>query len=198
MAGTISLSPMPNTSPTPAPSRLVLWLCAIVCGVLLTPACAVTRPTVKIGLVAPFEGEYRQVGYEVIYAVRLAVREANAAGGVAGHTVELVALDDQGDPDRAREQARKLSLDPQVRLALGHWLTVTTQAAGPAYAALGLPFWPAPPLTDTPAPDPGFADPGFADRYRAIAVNVEPGPRAVQAYWLTRQALAALAVRLAP
>lgn len=114
-------------------------------GLLLTAlglltGCAVTRPVVKIGLVAPFEGRYRAVGYEVIYAARLAVREANAAGGVAGYSVELVALDDSGGPDQALEQVRKLAADPQVVGALGHWLAATTQAAAPEYPRLGLPL----------------------------------------------------------
>lgn len=99
-----------------------------------------TRPVVKIGLVAPFEGRYRNLGYEVIYAVRLAVREANAAGGVAGHSVELAALDDSGDPEMAVEQARKLATDPQVVAVLGHWLDATTSAAAPEYERLSLPL----------------------------------------------------------
>src|SRR6187401_305291 len=74
----------------------------------------ITRPVVKIGLVAPFEGRYRDVGYEVIYAVRLAVREANAAGGIAGYSVELLTLDDSDDPDMAVAQAQKIATDPQV------------------------------------------------------------------------------------
>lgn len=106
----------------------------------LAGACAVTRPTVKIGLAAPFEGRYRAVGYDVIYAVRLAVREANAAGGVAGYSLELVALDDSGDPEQAVTQARKLAVDPQIVAVLGHWLDVTTVAAAPEYARAGLPL----------------------------------------------------------
>ena len=34
-----------------------------------------TRPVVKIGLVAPFEGRYRALGYEVLYAVKWAIGE---------------------------------------------------------------------------------------------------------------------------
>lgn len=172
-----------------APSRAWLWLGALLMGTLLATACAVTRPTAKIGLVAPFEGAHRQVGYEAIFAVRLAVREANAAGGVAGHTVELVALDDQGDPARAIEQAHKLSLDPQVYVVLGHWLTATTAAAAPEYARLGLPWLP-PPATAPPL------TPAQQESYRAIAGGMEPGPIAARAYALTRQALTALAASL--
>jgi ABC-type branched-subunit amino acid transport system substrate-binding protein len=121
-------------------SRLPICLWAITVHCLLLTACAVTRPIVKIGLVAPFEGRYREVGYEVIYATRLAVREANAAGGVAGYSVELVALDDGGDPELAAEQARKLATDPQVIGVIGHWLNATTNAAALEYDQLGIPL----------------------------------------------------------
>ncbi len=107
-----------------------------------------TRPSLKIGLVAPFAGRYREVGEEVIYAIRLAVREANAAGGIGGYTVELMALDDGGDPARAAEQAHKLATDPQVVGVIGHWLDSTTLAAAPVYADFGIPF-----LATTTFPD---------------------------------------------
>ncbi len=121
----------------PDPRRMLGVLLAA--GLLLGACVPVTRPVVKIGLVAPFEGRYREVGYSVIYAVRLAVREANQSG-VAGYAVELMALDDSGEADMAAEQARKLATDPQVLGAVGHWLDETTQAAAPEYAAAGLPL----------------------------------------------------------
>jgi branched-chain amino acid transport system substrate-binding protein len=95
---------------------------------------------VKIGLVAPFEGRYRYVGYDVIYAVRLALREANAAGGVNGYSVELVAYDDGADPAMAAEQARKLAADPAVVAAIGHFREGPTRAALSAYADAGIPL----------------------------------------------------------
>lgn len=107
---------------------------------LFLTACAVTRPTIKIGLVAPFEGRDRAVGYDVIWAVRLAVREANEQALVPGYGLELVALDDMGDEQRAREQAGKLAADPQVVAVLGHWLQTTTTAASEDYATAGLPL----------------------------------------------------------
>ncbi len=106
------------------------------------------KPTIKIGLVGPFEGRYREVGQEVIYAVRLAVRQANASGGAGGYTVELMAFDDSGDPAQAAEQARKLSTDPQVMGVIGNWLDATTLAAAPVLAQSGIPF-----LATTAAPD---------------------------------------------
>jgi len=98
------------------------------------------RPTVKIGLVAPFEGGWRYVGYDVIYAVRLALREANAAGGVGGYSVELVAYDDGADPAMAVEQVRKLSADREVVAAIGHFREETTGAASSVYVEAGIPL----------------------------------------------------------
>ena len=68
-------------------------------GVLLMCAgCRATADTetVKIGLVAPFEGAQRALGYDVLAAVRIAIAEQNAAGGVGGRAVALVALNDEG------------------------------------------------------------------------------------------------------
>ena len=115
----------------PTPCLLLLASCFLLLTSCLSPTTrfpGTVRPTVKIGLVAPFEGRYRYVGYDVIYAVRLALREANAAGGVGGYSVELVAYDDRADPALAVEQARKLAADPAVVVAVGHFHEGTTAA----------------------------------------------------------------------
>lgn len=97
-----------------------------------------TGPLLKIGLVAPFEGRWRARGYEVLYAVKLAVGEWNAAGGVGGYRVELVALDDGGEPAAAVQQVRELAVDADVVGVVGHFSEATTLAAAPEYAAQGL------------------------------------------------------------
>lgn len=126
-------------------SRLLRWILALL--TVWMSACSVpgaTRPTVKIGLVAPFEGRYREVGYGLFAAVRLAMREDSAAGGVGvggrRYSVELVAYDDGADPEMARQQAGKLAVDHQVVVVIGHFREETTRAALPTYAAEGLPL----------------------------------------------------------
>lgn len=121
-----------------AASKWLAWTASLL---IVLAACAPsTRPAVKIGLVAPFVGRYREIGEEVVYAVRLAIREANEAGGVHGNSIELMAYDDEGDPELAAEQARKVAMDPQVIGVVGHWLDATTLAAAPVYAAAGIPL----------------------------------------------------------
>jgi hypothetical protein len=108
----------------------------------MTGACAVAqpvRPVTKIGLAAPFEGQYRYVGYEAMYAARLALREANATGGVGGYSVELVAYDDQGTADGARTAARNLVLDPSVGAVIGHFRDESNEVAQVLYDSAGLP-----------------------------------------------------------
>ena len=111
--------------------------CALL--LLFLTACVSTQPVVKIGLVAPFEGRYRPIGYEAIYAARLAIREINARGGIEGRRIELVALDDRGDPAKSIEAARQLALDPQVVAVIGHYQPDSTDAAIGVYCAEGLP-----------------------------------------------------------
>jgi len=95
---------------------------------------------VKIGLVAPFEGTFRYIGYDAIYAARLAVREINAAGGVGGRMLELVAYDDRADVEMAMASARSLDVDPDVVAVIGHYRQTTTAAAGEIYASAGIPL----------------------------------------------------------
>jgi hypothetical protein len=47
-------------------------------------------------------------------AVRQRLIDANAAGGAAGYRLELVSLDDEGDPTVAARRAGELAADPLV------------------------------------------------------------------------------------
>ena len=93
-------------------------------------------PTVKIGLVAPFEGLYRATGYEVLFAVKLALQERNGGQGLGGYRVELVALNDFNEPTEAAKQARALAADPDIVGIIGHLSSEATRAALPVYREL--------------------------------------------------------------
>lgn len=118
--------------------RLAGWWVVVIVGTLLA-GCTATRPTVKIGLVAPFEGVHRPLGYAVLYGAQLALQERNAQGGAGGYGVELVALSDDGQAASAGRQAQALAADPGVVGVLGPWQTATAQAAAPLFAQAGLP-----------------------------------------------------------
>lgn len=113
---------------------------AILLLIPLLGACGCPMPTtVKIGLVAPFEGSYRSIGYDAVYAARLAVREINATGGIDGVRLELVAYDDRGEIELAERAARNLTVDADVLVVVGHYRPETSSAAGAIYAEVGLP-----------------------------------------------------------
>lgn len=162
----------------PAVVRLVL---ALVISLLLA-ACAVVDPVVKIGLVAPFEGRHRVLGYDAVYAARLAVRQVNAAGGVGGARVALVALDDGGDRELARQTAASLVVDPDVVAVVGHGLSLTTDAAQPLYRQGDLPLLPLGQAPFAPT-DPGSLPAVFHDAYEAVTPFDETaGPYAGPTY----------------
>ncbi|GAB4533242.1 MAG: hypothetical protein Kow0063_14970 [Anaerolineae bacterium] len=95
-------------------------------------------PLIKIGLAAPFEGLQRPLGYEALAGVKMALAERNAAGGVAGYRVELVALNDFGEPEEARLQAREFAVDPAVIGVVTGWTDETARASLPVYQQAGL------------------------------------------------------------
>ena len=134
---------------------------------LALAGCASVDPVVKVGLVAPFEGRHRDIGYDAVYAARLAVREINAAGGIGGHRVALVALDDRGDVELARGAAAALGVDPGVVAVVGHYLPETTAAAGELYERDSLPLLAAgvAPLASS---DPAALPDGFRAAYEAV------------------------------
>ena len=69
------------------------------------------KEPVKVGLVSSKSGVFAQQGEEVMRAVKFAVEEANAKGGVDGRKVEVAEADDEGTPDAGRRVAEKLARD---------------------------------------------------------------------------------------
>ena len=64
--------------------------------------------TIKIGEINPLSGRFAQQGLEIHQGVKVAVAEANEAGGVGGRMLELVSRDDQSQPDVAISRAEEL------------------------------------------------------------------------------------------
>ena len=150
--------------------------------IILLTGCASVAPVVKVALVGPFEGQERAVGYDVIYSARLAVRQVNEADGIGGYRVSLVALDDGGDPELARQVAESLVIDPAVVAVVGHWEEATTDTAVPIYTAANLPII----QTGTPPfgeYDPALLPADFIKAYEAVTPFEETaGPYAGSAY----------------
>ena len=88
---------------------------------LLLVGCSsyMTTPPVRIALLAPFEGRHREVGYQALYAARLAIAETERTD------IDLLAVNDGGTVDRALSRAAALNRDPLVRavVLLGPYAT---------------------------------------------------------------------------
>jgi ABC-type branched-subunit amino acid transport system substrate-binding protein len=99
------------------------------CTMTILMACSVPRPTIKIALVAPFEGRFREVGYDAFPAMRLALREQFKAGGIGNYEVEFVAYNDNADSAFAERVAHNVILDDRVVAVIGHLRLEPTLAA---------------------------------------------------------------------
>ena len=120
--------------------RGVLWLWPL--AFFLLSCGGSVDPVIKIGLVAPFEGALRVVGYDVIYSARLAVREVNAKGGINGYRIALVAYDDGSYAPSAVNVADSLVIDPAIIGVVGHWSAESNKAVRPIYDSAQLAFVP--------------------------------------------------------
>jgi branched-chain amino acid transport system substrate-binding protein len=64
--------------------------------------------TVKIALEAPLTGDQASNGVDIFDGAKLAVDQANAAGGVLGKKIELLRADDRADPAAGVQVARRM------------------------------------------------------------------------------------------
>ena len=130
------------------PHRLRLPFLALLCLGFLA-SCALpgdAAPVVKIGLIAPFEGLGRPLGYTVLPVVQGAIGHDNLSGRFGRYRVALVAFDDSLHPPTAAAQARALAQDPDVIAVLGPWTAETASAVAPVLSQAGIPTLVAAPL----------------------------------------------------
>ncbi len=126
---------------------------SVIVGLALLVACSMpgdAAPIIKVGLIAPFEGLGRPLGYAVLPAVKLALAQANAAGEFGSYRVALVALNDDGEPATSAAQAQALAQDPDILAALAPWGSETAAAAAPVLRQAGIAALAAAPLASAP------------------------------------------------
>ena len=71
---------------------------------------------IKIAVVDAQSGSNSDLGQFEFRGVSLAVKQANAAGGVDGRKIQLTLYDDQGDPTVGTELARKIASDGDIAM----------------------------------------------------------------------------------
>ncbi|MEZ5851176.1 MAG: ABC transporter substrate-binding protein [Hyphomicrobiaceae bacterium] len=89
-------------------------------------AAAMTIPTgwaiakaapLKVGLMLPYSGTYAKLGENITSAVELLIAEKG--GKLGGRAVEIVKLDDESKPDKAQENAQRLTKRDNVDVLIG-------------------------------------------------------------------------------
>ncbi|MBM7843502.1 ABC transporter substrate-binding protein [Herpetosiphon giganteus] len=113
-------------------------------GLALVSACgSSSQPqseTIKIGFFGPLTGASASDGNNAMHAAKLAIDQANANQSVPGKTFELVAYDDQLEPNQAITVAQKLVTEDKVRAVIGGSYSSTTRAAAPIFQQAGIPM----------------------------------------------------------
>ena len=85
----------------------ILFAIAVVLG-SLSAAAQAQRTPIKLGAMIPLTGGGATVGESAQIAVELAVRNINAAGGIAGRPVQLVIADYQTDATAGVSEVKRL------------------------------------------------------------------------------------------
>lgn len=65
--------------------------------------------TVKIGFIGPLTGDAANYGKLMTQAIKLAVEEKNALGGIGGRKIQFIAEDDEGKVEKANAAIEKLA-----------------------------------------------------------------------------------------
>ncbi|MCR4403301.1 MAG: branched-chain amino acid ABC transporter substrate-binding protein [Firmicutes bacterium] len=154
-----------------------LWIAALVtlavCA-LSGPAFGKDLPSVKIGAAGPFTGDLSKIGLDSLNAIRMAVDEANAEGGVAGRKIEIVVGDDAGDPARAVTVADKFAMDRSVLGVIGPMNSGAVNAALPTYQRAGLV------IISQSATNPSLTERGYSVMHRICPRDDAQGPAAAR------------------
>ncbi|HOX18704.1 MAG TPA: ABC transporter substrate-binding protein, partial [Spirochaetales bacterium] len=105
----------------------------------IAPATTGGAPIV-IGAVLPLTGEVAVFGVSALNGMRLAVDEANAAGGALGRPLELRARDDKGDATEGAAAFRaSIEIDGAIAIA-GTLMSKISLAGAPICQAAGVPM----------------------------------------------------------
>jgi branched-chain amino acid transport system substrate-binding protein len=91
----------------------------------------VTNTEIRFGMAAPFSGSARELGRQMKLGIDTAFGMVNAAGGVHGRQLKLIAADDSYEPMRTVEAMKQLYEKDQVFGIVGNVGTPTATVAVP-------------------------------------------------------------------
>jgi branched-chain amino acid transport system substrate-binding protein len=106
--------------------------CAFAVGCKKKGGDAVVKPAeehLRVGAFMSLTGDTAQYGISALNGIRMAVEEANASGGVAGHRVELLTQDTRSDPAVTEAVVRRFAQESRVHALVGEVVSSRSLAA---------------------------------------------------------------------
>ena len=120
-----------------AVSSSALLLMAVPAVGIASASGAATKPTFVIGYEGPLSGSNAQLGLNMVYAVQLAINNANATGKLP-FKLALAKYDDQGSNTYSPAQAQAAVANKKLVAIVGPAFSGATQAAEPYYSAANI------------------------------------------------------------
>ena len=120
-------------------SRLRFFTALVALCSLAIAAAPIGEP-VKLGFFMSITGRDASFGEAALRGARLAVDDLNAAGGILGRPVELVAEDNRSLPGESATAAKKLLSRDRVVALIGECASARTLEAAPIAQAAGIPL----------------------------------------------------------
>ena len=143
----------------PIHHRAALVVLALFVGLsLVVSGCA--KQGISIGAAGPYTGDLSKIGLDSLNAIRMAVDEFNAAGGINGQEVELIVGDDEAQPSKALAVAEKFVADETVLGVIGPMNSNCVLSALPTYERAGLA------LITQSATNPEITESGYESVFR--------------------------------
>lgn len=112
----------------PMNRRSFLSTTAAMTGTALLPQALMASDTIKLGSILDTSGIFDAYGKPMDMAMRLAVKEINAAGGLLGKEVEVVAYDTQSDMALYSQYGQQLTRQDRVDVVHGGILSASREA----------------------------------------------------------------------
>ncbi|MEW6400141.1 MAG: branched-chain amino acid ABC transporter substrate-binding protein, partial [Bacillota bacterium] len=132
------------------------------------------RAVIRIGAAGPYTGDLSKIGLDSLNAIRMAVEEANRAGGVNGSQIEVTVGDDAGDAAQATLVAQKFAADPGVVGVVGPMNSNCVNGALPIYEKAGLV------IISQSATNPALTEQGYRVMFRVCPRDDAQGPAAAR------------------
>lgn len=146
--------------------RLFSLFLTVAIAMLASPVLAAP---IVIGVAGPHSGDLAPYGIPTKEAAEMIAEQVNAAGGVNGNQIKLVAMDDQCKPEIAVNVATNL-VSEGAKIVIGHVCSGATKAALGIYKEAGV-LAISPSATNPPLTKSG----DYPNFYRTIAADDEQG-----------------------